>query len=137
MNFFCEKNASLRRVAAAGLIVILAAGGAFWLGRATAAVEKSDAPQSALPPVEPRRAPSPDQLKKLARSALRDAGLADEKPGGVTICGNFPDGSFAVAVMLASGRQVSGRLYLDRQRWRIAVDRTELYSRETIVKIKE
>ena len=107
---------------------------------APAPVEVAPAPAAAVPaPASsaPAEAGIPDAetSRILARRALRDAGWRMH-PGPVELGERLSDGSYMVVITLEDGRRVSGRLYKDRMRFRIAVDRRELFSPETTVRIK-
>lgn len=92
------------------------------------AAPTAPAPESGLP--------GPAELQVLARRALRDATGRRTRPGPVELGKRLADGSYLVTITLEDGRRVSGRLYRDRMRFRIAVDRRELFSPETTVRIK-
>ena len=74
-------------------------------------------------------------LQRLARRALFEATGVRPHVGPVIVKKKLPDGSWLVDVTLESGRPVKGRLYRHRRRFRIAIDRRDLFSPEHTVKI--
>lgn len=80
--------------------------------------------------------PGAEELRRLAVRALRDATGRKMRVGPVEVGERLADGSFMVVLTLEDGRRISGRLFRDRMRFRIAADRRELFSPETTVRIK-
>jgi len=74
--------------------------------------------------------PDAEALRKLARKALWEATGVRMHVGPVILRQKLADGSWLVDVTLEDGRLVRGRLYRHRRRYRIAVDRRDLYSPE-------
>ena len=79
--------------------------------------------------------PDAEALRKLARRALFEATGRRMHVGPVELKEKLADGSWRVLVTLEDGRQVSGRLYRNRKRCHIAVDRRELFAPEQTIKI--
>lgn len=79
--------------------------------------------------------PDAAALQKLARRALLDATGRRMHVGPVELKEKLSDGSWRVLVTLEDGRQVSGRLYRNRKRYHIAVDRRELFAPEQTIQI--
>ncbi|MBQ9501911.1 MAG: hypothetical protein IJU70_07130 [Lentisphaeria bacterium] len=94
-------------------------------------------------PSEPGKAPAasdlPDAaaLQRLARRALLDAAGTRMHTGPVILKEKLADGSYLVDVTLEDGRKVKGRLFRNRKRYRITVDRRDLFSPEKTVVIKK
>lgn len=84
----------------------------------------------------PAAEPLPADLPRLATSALRRAGLEDQKAAFVTPVKTLPDGSQLIKITLESGKTVDGRFYLDRGRYKISIDRSSLLEHKVIV-VKE
>ena len=74
-------------------------------------------------------------LQRLARRALFEATGVRPRVGPVIVKDKLADGSWLVDVTLESGRQVKGRLYRNRRRFRITIDRRDLHSPEQTIKI--
>ena len=74
-------------------------------------------------------------LQRLARRALFEATGVRPRVGPVIVKDKLADGSWLVDVTLENGRLVPGRLYRHRRRFRIAIDRRDLFSPERTVKI--
>ena len=125
------RNSSLSVVAACFAVF---AGVAAFCAEDKAAPTAPTAPTAPAPEAE---LPGPAELQVLARRALRDATGRRTRPGPVELGKRLADGSYLVTLTLEDGRRVSGRLYRDRMRFRIAVDRRELFSPETTVKIQK
>ena len=89
------------------------------------------------PPVAAAETPLPSAaaLQKLARKALAEATGRRMHVGPVTLREKLADGSWLVDITLEDGRQVKGRLYRSRRRFRIAVDLRDLFSLEKNIKI--
>ena len=113
-----------------------------------AAVSPAETIQTPVPVPAPAAAPSPRSgsvdvmpdaaaLQKLARRALSDATGRRMHVGPVELKEKLSDGSWRVLVTLEDGRQVSGRLYRNRKRYHIAVDRRELFAPEQVIQIKQ
>jgi hypothetical protein len=81
--------------------------------------------------------PNAAALQRLARRAITNATGLRMKTGPVTLKEKLSDGSFLVDVMLENGRKVKGRLYRDRLRYKIAIDRKDFYSTEKTIIIKK
>lgn len=95
-------------------------------------------------PAEPEKAPAAASdlpnaaaLQRLARRALLDAAGTRMHTGPVIIREKLADGSYLVDVTLEDGRKVKGRLFRNRKRYRITVDRRDLFSPEKTVVIKK
>ena len=99
-------------------------------------------------PTEPEKAPAapfPEEtplpnaaaLQRLARRALLDAAGKRMHTGPVILKEKLTDGSYLVDVTLEDGRKVKGRLFRNRKRYRITVDRRDLFSPEKTVVIKK
>lgn len=101
-------------------------------------VSGSSAPPPALPAaaVPETTAPSAAEMKRAANRALRDAGIGGES-AGVIPQEVLEDGSRMVSVRLENGRTVRGRLFRDRLRWKISLDRLTMYDGQTVVIEKE
>ena len=100
----------------------------------------ASAAESAPPPPAPATAdpdapPDAAALQRLARRALFEATGVRPHVGPVILKEKLADGSWLVEVTLESGRPVRGRLYRHRRRFRIVVDRRDLFSPEQTVKI--
>ena len=78
--------------------------------------------------------PSQERLSRLARTALRKAGADYRNPGPVELVKKLPDDSFIISVTLENGRRVSGRLFRDRNRYKITIDERDMFSKEIIIK---
>ena len=78
--------------------------------------------------------PSQERLNRLARTALRKAGADYRNPGPVELVKKLPDDSFIISVTLENGRRVSGRLFRDRNRYKITIDERDMFSKEIIIK---
>ena len=78
--------------------------------------------------------PSQERLNRLARAALRKAGVENRTPGPVELVKKLSDDSFIISITLESGRRVSGRLFRDRNRYKITIDKRDLFSNEIIIK---
>jgi len=81
--------------------------------------------------------PNAESLRRLARRALLDAAGVRMHVGPVTVKEKLADGSYLVEVTLESGRRVKGRLFRNRRRYRITVDRRDLFAPEKTVVIKK
>ena len=81
--------------------------------------------------------PDAAMLQRLARRALMDATGRRMHTGPVELREKLADGSWRVWVTLEDGRRVSGRLYRNRRRWHITVDRRELFAPEQVIQIKQ
>ena len=81
--------------------------------------------------------PNAESLRRLARRALLDAAGVRMHVGPVTLKEKLADGSYLVDVTLEDGRRVKGRLFRDRRRYRITVDRRDLFAPEKTVVIKK
>lgn len=106
----------------------------------------AQAPAQAPAQVPPAAKPSPRSgsvetmpdaaaLQKLARRALFEATGRRMHVGPVELKEKLADGSWRVWVTLEDGRRVSGRLYRNRKRYHIAVDRRELFAPEQTIQI--
>lgn len=102
-------------------------------------VSKPAATPAPVPAPAPSAEPLPDAaaLRRLARRAIQDAAGVRMQVGPVTLKEKLADGSYLVDVMLEDGRRVKGRLFRNRQRYRITVDRRDLFSREKTVVIQK
>ncbi len=78
--------------------------------------------------------PPQKELVRLARQGLKNINARRVDVGFVEICGDFQDGSKKIKVFTESGNSIKGRLFKDRARFRIAIDRKDFYSEEIIIK---
>ncbi len=136
---------TLRYYLMGGAVVVVALGVAFWAGRSfssTASTVSTSPASEPAPQVEAEAGsaaeqpefPSPEQLQRLAASALRRTGVRSRHNGPVKLGKQLADGSFIVSITLEDGRSVSGRLFRDRMRYRITIDKRDLFSHEIVVK---
>ena len=100
-----------------------------------AAAEQEKAPAPA--PSAESDLPNAAALQRLARRALLDAAGTRMHTGPVILKEKLADGSYLVDVTLEDGRKVRGRLFRNRKRFRITVDRRDLFSPEKTVIIKK
>lgn len=81
--------------------------------------------------------PVPDAttLKRAADRALRDIGVR-ARSAGVELDETLSDGSRLVTVHLENGRTAQGRLYRDRLRWKISLDRRSLWDADRVIVVE-
>ena len=90
-----------------------------------------------IPAAVPESAPAPDAatLKRAADRALRDIGVR-ARSAGVELDEPLSDGSRLVTVHLEHGRPAQGRLYRDRLRWKISLDRRSLWDADRVIVVE-
>lgn len=90
-----------------------------------------------IPAAVPESAPAPDAatLKRAADRALRDIGVR-ARSAGVELDEPLSDGSRLVTVHLENGRPAQGRLYRDRLRWKISLDRRSLWDADRVIVVE-
>ena len=93
------------------------------------------APPAAAPASEELPLPDAAGLQRLARRALLEVTGRRMLVGPVTLRAKLADGSWLVLLTLENGRQVRGRLYRHKRRYRIAVEVQDLYAAEQTVTI--
>ncbi len=110
-------------IAAAAALAGLTAGGVagYWLGRNDPAVQETP--------------PDAVTLKRAANRALRDIGVR-ARSAGVESGVLRTDGSRPVTVRLENGRTAQGRLYRDRLRWKISLDRRSLRDVDRVIVVE-
>lgn len=96
---------------------------------APAAAEESRTPV-APPTAAAETLPDAAALQRLAKKAIWETTGIRMHVGPVILREKLADGSWLVDVTLESGRMVKGRLYRNRRRYHIAIDRRDLYSPE-------
>ena len=114
---------------------VLAAAVLCCLGFSAASAEQEKTPAPA--PSAESELPNAAALQRLARRALLDAAGVRMHTGPVILKEKLADGSYLVDVTLEDGRKVRGRLFRNRKRFRITVDRRDLFSPEKTVIIKK
>ena len=83
-----------------------------------------------------RRSPFRQRFRKRAADrALRDIGVR-ARSAGVELDKPLSDGSRLVTVYLESGRTAQGRLYRDRLRWKISLDRRSLWDADRVIVVE-
>lgn len=80
--------------------------------------------------------PDAATLKRAADRALRDIG-ARARSAGVELGNSLSDGSWPVVVRLTNGRIAQGRLYRDRLRWKISLDRRSLFDSDRVIVVEQ
>lgn len=116
-----------------GALALICIAGAFFAGRLYSR-KQGAAPENFARSAETNELPSPEQLKRLASTALRKAGAEQRHAGPVKLERKLSDDSYIVSITLENGRSVSGRLFRDRRRYKISIDERDLFSDEIIIK---
>ena len=90
-----------------------------------------------FPATVPESVPAPDAatLKRAADRALREIGVR-ARSAGVELDEPLSDGSRLVTVHLENGRTAQGRLYRDRLRWKISLDRRSLWDADRVIVVE-
>ena len=90
-----------------------------------------------IPATVPESVPTPDAttLKRAADRALRDIGVRT-RSAGAELDETLSDGSWLVTVHLENGRTAQGRLYRDRLRWKISLDRRSLWDADRVIVVE-
>lgn len=122
-----RKAAIWGTVAVVGLFTVLSAG-----ATADSGEDSTPEPSKFEWPAQPEML-TEEQLRRLAASALRKLGAGYRHLGPVNLGRKLADGSYIVFVTLENGRQVPGRLYRDRRRYKISIDARNLFADEIIV----
>ena len=126
---------SMRLVIVAGAAALAAAGTSFAAEPPPPAAPAPVVQPAPIVPPAPDALPDAATLQRLARRAVWEATGVRMYVGPVILREKLADGSWLVDVILENGRPIRGRLYRHRRRYKIALDRRDLFIREQKIQI--
>jgi len=80
--------------------------------------------------------PDENVLRRLAVKALREERTESRRPI-VKIERKIGPGDYMVSVLMDNGRTCTGRLFKDRARYRLTLDRSSVYQSQVSVKVEK